>query len=68
MDGGDRRRSPPQGANVAFALDERALEIAADRVQLVAAVERDDADAAVDGIGHEGRGHGGSFVARVSAG
>jgi hypothetical protein len=51
-----------------LALDERALEIAADRVQLVAAVERDDADAAVDGIGHEGRGHGGSFVARVSAG
>jgi hypothetical protein len=50
------------------ALDERALEVAADRVQLVAAVEGDDADAAVDGIGHEGRGHGGLLGQRGMTG
>ena len=49
------------------ALDERALQIGADGVELVGPVERDDADAAVDGVGHELRGHGNLLTAPVPA-
>jgi hypothetical protein len=41
------------------------LELVADRVELVGTVDRHDADAAVDGVGHDLRGHGGSSARRA---
>src|SRR5262249_32582126 len=67
-DGVARRKASPVGAQdglargriaigLVKALDQELLELEADGVELVGAVQRDDADAAVGGVGDDGGAH-----------